>query len=166
MPEWIERVTTFMQYLGGHHGAYDGGRQHHLTLPELGALVVVAGREAGFKIKTEVAVHTGLNAPRIDCAWFIGNAVQPVVVWEFDARDVRLSQLTGTTDKPGPFGKLAMFPAATKIQALYTIRGGIKADGHALQQGFQPPDGIQVHTDEALMQGQIIQIAEGARLLA
>ena len=159
MPEWTERIKAFQQHLGGH----DGARPHQLTLPELGALVVVAGRTVGFKVETEVAAGGGTNPPRIDCAWYAAISDFPIVVWEFDARDVGNGHLAGTATRWGTFEKLHMIQGTLKIQALYSIRGSVKKDGYALRPEFQAPNDIQVHTDETLMQGELINIAQAAR---
>ncbi len=132
-------ITAFQKYLGGHPEA----DRHDLTLPELGALVVVAGRKESFTVKTEVPVNTGGNPPRIDCAWCSkGKNGKDIVVvaWEFDACNVGRAHVEGTPKKKrtakrwGTFEKLSKFPKAIKIQALYRIRGEVMKDGPALKE--------------------------------
>ncbi len=61
---------------------YYGGADKHLTLPELGALLIIAGRSAGFKVETEAACG---SKGRIDCAWYRRDCEDLVVVIFFSS---------------------------------------------------------------------------------
>ncbi len=161
---WITEIEAFQEHLGGHQRHYPDAGRNDLTLPELGALVVVAGRKAGFTVKTEVTAMKGDNSPRIDCAWFSPGITVAVVAWEFDAYDVGKPHLYGTEKRWGTVEKLRKFRVPTKkIQALYRLRGEVKSAGFALKKGFVAPGGIKVLTDIQLMEGQIVAIARRAR---
>jgi len=148
-PTYVQVIRQFAAHLGQHD--HQDAERTQLTLPELGALVVVAGRTAGFTVKTEERCLGG----RIDCAWFRGTSKRPVVAWELDARDVGRGHLAGT------FQKLRRFARATKIQALYTIRGGVKRKQRYLEE--LRPRGIRLHTDEELIGGELETIVKQAR---
>lgn len=153
----------FVRHLGRHRGA-DGAA---LTLPELGALVVTAGRDAGFRVQTEM--ECGPNgAHRIDCAWCATEGGAPVVVWEFDARDVPCAHLIGAGNRLGTFQKLREFQDAMRIQALYTLRGEAKREKSYLrnprfQAVLQRGGEIHLHTDAELIAGKLEIIITQAR---
>jgi hypothetical protein len=128
-------------------------------LPELGALVVIVGRDAGFTVKTEVACGPKMRH-RIDCVWYTRRPDRAAVAWEFDARDVGINHLNGT------FQKLEAFPGAIKVQALYTIRGEVKKESAYMIRPVFTRDitirGIRLHTDEDLMTGDLERIVRDA----
>lgn len=98
-----------------------------LTLQELGALVVQAGCEAGFVVQVEVpAPHNRRRRGKVDCAWLALNrrtkALEPVVAWEFDGRDVGRGHVAGDKRRQGNIRKLRALRPLLMIQALYSFR--------------------------------------------
>lgn len=169
---WLAQLRKFRRHLGGHRG-YRGVHQKHLTLPELGAMVVTVGRDAGFRVSTETACGKD-GKHRIDCAWFVDGRDAPAVVWEFDARDVPSTHLIGRKarrgrkGRRGTFQKLREFPDAIRVQALYTIRREVKRKKsymhtkkfhRALKEGGV----VWLYSDRQLIAGALERIVYKAR---
>lgn len=150
-----------------------------LTLCELGALVIVAGRESGFQVYPEHSFPVGLKdannkerSGKLDCAWFRDDVL--VVAWEFDARDVGNGHLLGTaseTGHGGRIGNLRKFQyarALINIQALYSIRDALNGDALKSRvqkvQAFYKTSNVAVNvlTDRELTAGEITKIARRA----
>jgi hypothetical protein len=152
-------------------------KRGQLTLYELGALIVVAGTEAGFDVCTECAVHMGLTPngnPRtgkLDCAWYSKktNRKDMLVAWEIDAQDVAAAHLEGSLNDNGVvvrFGNRRKFTkskAKIKVQALYSIRGHLLVAKPHAADCF--PDGGQVTcvTDVQLMGTRLNEIVDEAK---
>src|ERR1039458_257487 len=141
-----ERLEALLQHLGHLHR---GKNVCQLTLPELGALVVVAGNEAGFQVDLEVACGPA-NRHAIDCGWYtpkVGPLPRRMIVaWEFDGRDAKNQQLLGDANRVGTLVKLRGFDAPIKVEALYTIRNGVLPNVQAARPQFQAA-GIRVLSD-------------------
>ena len=87
-------------WLGTHHGQ----NPRHLHKEEVFTLVMIVGRAAGFRVRTEVQARWAKGdpgrPPSLDCGWFHPCADRLIVAWEFDGRDVQdfhLSKPTGNT---------------------------------------------------------------------
>jgi len=169
---WLTQLREFRRHLGGHSG-YCGANEDHLTLPELGAMVVTVGRDAGFRVSTETACGP-CGKHRIDCAWYADGRGAPVVVWEFDARDVPSTHLIGMTGRRGrkgrrgTFQKLREFPGAIRIQALYTIRGEVKREKpymrtEIFRRALKKGSLVRLYRDEELIGRALENIVNEAR---
>ena len=158
-----ERVEALLRYLG-HHSLAENICQ--LTLPELGALVVVAGNEAGFEVELELSCGPA-NRHKMDCAWYAPEvgplARRLVVAWEFDGRDATNQHLLGDAHRLGTLMKLTDSNALIKIEALYTIRNEVLPNRQAARAQFQAA-GIRVLSDEELMTGALLHIVGEAVL--
>lgn len=141
----------------------NGQRPGQLTLPELQTLVQRAGEQAGFHVRPEVPALSG----KMDFAWFEKATLRWIVAWEIDGRDVRPNHIAGTARRLGNANKFAACGAALKVQALYTVRGGILgSSGIATCRRCLAQD-VRVIPDEDLMKpGGIEAIIEEARKLA
>ena len=139
-----------------------GKRPGQLTLPELQFLVRRAGEQAGFDVSTEVPVLSG----RMDCAWLERTTFRWLVAWEFDGRDVRPNHIAGNARRLGNAKKFAASDAALKIQALYSVRGGVLgSSGVATCRRCLAPE-VRVIVDEELMAPAGIEaIMDAARAL-
>jgi hypothetical protein len=171
----IPRTKNLIQLLGRH--SLKGASEQQLTLYELGALVVVAGTEAGFEVHSEFSVALDirnregkLRKGKIDCAW-IKRGVEPymAVAWEIDGQDVQDPQLNGTikktdgsVDKIGNIRKFQASGALIKVQALYAIRGKVLKDRAKDVEACYGRKGVRVLSDATLMQGELFKIVEGA----
>jgi len=167
-PDQLNRIHALAGMLGNH--PHSGARVGQLTLPELGALVVVAGRASGFWVGTETRCDLATQH-MIDCVWFDDPSHNnPVVAWEFDARDVARSHLEGSGRRRGTFEKLRGFKNAIKVQALYSIRGKrmLSKQTYLDDAAFQKRvsgDPIKIYTDEELISGKLLEIVnEGWRM--
>jgi hypothetical protein len=154
----MKKLTELLRILD--HGGSGQDLHDGLTLPELGALVVVAGKEAGLRVKTEMRVGRG----RIDCGWF--SAERIIVAWELDGSNVRREHLFGSHRRLGTFPKLERSGAPIRIQALYGIRSGRHlGTGHIdrpdVRQSAQEK-GISIWPDVQLLRGKLLDIARDA----
>jgi hypothetical protein len=180
----VEKTKELLKIFGRHERTTKSKKPRlksdprQLTLYELGALIVVAGVDAGFDVYTEYKVEVGLTAkkkPRkgsLDCAWFPkGNRKDMLVAWELDAQDVAKGHLEGSRDadnvvlRLGNQLKFDRSGAKMKIQALYSIRGHLLADKpHA--KDFFGSKGVEVVSDVQLMSTRLLAIVVEAQHFA
>lgn len=143
-------------------GRHPGLDQRQLTLPELGALVVVAGIENGFEVELEVPCCDNHPKHKVDCLWRaprIGEARGRVIVaWEFDGRDARRAHLLGGGRRLGTITKLSDTRAPVKVQALFSVRNGELDDRRADTQEAFENAGIDVYLDTELVTGRLMEI--------
>jgi len=157
-----ERVTALLQSIGHHPSAESG----QLTLPELGALIVVAGVEHGFEVELEVPCCPQHRNHKVDCLWRArnsdGSRGAVIVAWEFDGRDAGPGHLLGGGARRGNLKKLGDTGAALKIQALYSVRNGVLKDRRSAVRGALESAGIDVYLDSELISDKLEGIVNRA----
>jgi hypothetical protein len=123
----MRRTKQLMSLLGHHNHTFYEATATQLTLYELGALIAVAGNEAGFDVYSEYAQTVGKTRngnPRfgkMDCAWFRkGSKATMQVAWEIDGRDVSKAHLHGSSARIGNNKKFWKSEAKIQVQALYS----------------------------------------------
>ena len=82
------------------------------------------------------------------------------VAWEIDAQDVPLQHLNGTQERIGNIRKFLASDASVKIQALYSLRGGVRPDNRPAVEGCLTAHGIRVMSDTDLMQGKLLDLVQ------
>jgi hypothetical protein len=184
-----KKTELLIQMLGNHKKTSKPGKTRkkrrvlrstdkQLTLYELGALIVVAGTEAGFDVYTEFPVKVGTFADgrrrngNLDCAWFSKeNARNMIVAWEIDAQDVGMAHLKGSIDddqiaiKLGNELKFRKSRAKIKVQALYSIRGHLLTSKPHAKDHFDGSP-VEVFSDVELMGDQLQAIVRRAKHVA
>jgi hypothetical protein len=169
----LTRTKQLIRLLGHHPDAAKG----QLTLYELGALVIVAGTEAGFRVFSESPLALGLldrNGRRrresFDCVWF-STCHKPVVAWELDGQNVGDQHLKGTFHKVagvrqvrriGSIRKFGATGAPIRVQALYSIRGRLLPNRVRAVKDCYRGKGVQVLSDVQLIQGKFLKIVKTA----
>jgi hypothetical protein len=144
------------------------GPRRQLTLYELGSLLVVAGREAGFEVSAEYAQEVELlnkqgkkRAGRMDCVWHWQDGDgRMAVAWEIDAQDVPLQHLNGTQERIGNIRKFLASDAPVRIQALYSLRGKVRPDNRRVVEDCLTAHQIRVISDTELMQGKLLELVQ------
>jgi hypothetical protein len=143
-------------WLGGH----DGVPPTHLHKEEVYAVLMWAGRTAGFTVPVEVAAPTG---GRVDCVWMWRR--RPVVVFEIDGRDV--ANYKGHLD--GNAAKFNGFMAPLKVQLLYSVKNSLQPKPPLVwdeARAALPPD-VRLITDEQLLvPGRLARLVAEARAAA
>ncbi len=142
-------------WLGGH----DGLPPTHLHKEEVYALLMWAGRSAGFTVPVEVRAP---NGGRVDCVWL--SEGRPVVVFEIDGRDVANYQghLIGNAEKFGDF------TAPLKVQILYSVKNSLEPKPPLARDEARaalPPD-VRLVTDEQLLAGELERLVGEAKIAA
>ena len=157
-----ERVAALLQTIGHHPNAQPG----QLTLPELGALIVVAGIEHGFEVELEVPCCAEHQNHKVDCLWRArsgeGSRGAVVVAWEFDGRDARPAHLLGGRARRGNLMKLGDTGAPVKVQALYSVRNGVLKDRRSAVRPALEGAGIAVYLDSELISDKLEAIVSRA----
>jgi hypothetical protein len=149
-------------YLG--NNSIDG--QGKLTEREVAMLVICAGRQAGFAVKTEISVITNTKnlkgnfvRGKIDIGWYKEGKL--IAVWEIDGQDAGIFHFSGNAKK-GTAGNIAKFVAAEcayKIQVLYSLKNNLDRKSNSKRCSIQGWLNGNAHlvTDEELMEPEGIE---------
>jgi hypothetical protein len=145
----------------------------HLTERDVAMLVIAAGRQAGFTVRTEFSVvgrkPSGVQGRgEIDVGWYGPMPERRLVVaWEIDGRDAPDSHFTGRRNKE-ILGNVAKFNgsfAERKIQVLYSLSNNLSP-----KRPFNTniplllPQDVTIYTDEQLMAPNGIEMLQSALL--